>query len=643
MQPTNGVPVTGTDVCAGHPCDGCWRCRKGVCCRRDDPSWRRPQMGDWDGFIYGELGVLVAEEDGNRLVCHACGQAYRNLGSHAVQGHQLLAFEYKAIFGLRATTSLLAPVLAERHRQQHLATLSQFWERASEVARSLTPEQRSAYARGRTWALEARRDPANRQQWQELIQRAQAGARAARAAGRRWWRDPRAFAALGRARHAELRQDPAWVARWREKYEAGRARSRDPRQALGHTPKPCIVCGVPVTQATGRSTCSDRCEFEARSRKGRRQKLGPEARLRISVSRKRRLAEDPARQQTGALLRALPSERLDALPERERLAVRAYYALDGESETPPTLKELADRIGLHATPSAQRVVRRALAALLDPASADPTGADLVTCGVCGRQIYRPTRASEHACSDACLAELRRRSRKRQQIREQATLEPLRRALEALPPAALDGLAERDRIILRMRYGLGAEQVHSQDEIADQLGLKQPLVSSVVRRVTARLLGWEAVDPDGRHRVTCTICGATTHVHRRKPSGEQTCGPECAKELLRRKIRANRHARRLMELMPVRDRLSALPVDAFEVLRERDQAIVRRYYGMEEDGIFYTQDELAHEFGLTQTTIGTIVRNAATRLLPSMRLLGDPAARTPGQDDRPVFPAQDRAR
>jgi len=28
--------------------------------------------------------------------------------------------------------------------------------------------------------------------------------------------------------------------------------------------------------------------------------------------------------------------------------------------------------------------------------------------------------------------------------------------------------------------------------------KQPLVSSVVRRVTARLLGWEAVDPDCRH-------------------------------------------------------------------------------------------------------------------------------------------------
>jgi DNA-binding MarR family transcriptional regulator len=42
--------------------------------------------------------------------------------------------------------------------------------------------------------------------------------------------------------------------------------------------------------------------------------------------------------------------------------------------------------------------------------------------------------------------------------------------------------------MRMRYGLGGESVHSQHEIADKLGLKQPLVSSVVRRLTARLLG-----------------------------------------------------------------------------------------------------------------------------------------------------------
>ena len=169
------------------------------------------------------------------------------------------------------------------------------------------------------------------------------------------------------------------------------------------------------------------------------------------------------------------------------------------------------------------------------------------------------------------------------------------------------------------------------------------MSSVVRRVTARLLGWEAVDPDGRHRVTCTICGSTTHVQRPKPSGEQTCGPACAKELLRRKIRANRHTRRLAELTPVRDRLRTLPADAFEFLRERDRALVRGYYGLGEDGIFHTQDELAQEFGLNQTTIGTIVRDAAARLLPHGHVLDEPAARTPGQDDRTMDSSLGRAR
>ena len=607
--------ASAAGACVGHPCDGCWRCRKGVCCRRDDPGWRRPQLGDWDGHVYGELGVLAVDEDGQRLMCHACGQTYRNLGAHVVQAHQLLAFEYKAIFGLRTSTSLLAPVLVERHRQRHLATLSRYWAQASEVARSLTSEQRSAYALGRTWALEARRDPVNRQRWHELIQRASAGARAARESGRTWWLDPRAYAALGRARVAELRADPEWVARWREKYEAGRAHSRDPRQTLGHEPKPCIVCGAPVMQVTGRSTCSDECEFEARSRRGRRVMRSAEVRLRLAQGRKRHRAEDTTWKHTRALLRVLTIERLDALPERERLAVRAYYALDGQSETPPTLKELADRIGVRAAVSAQQILRRGVAALLAPASAAPSGPDFVVCDVCGRQVYRPTRASRHACSDACLAELRRRSRQRQQAGELTALDPLRHALESLPPAALDQLSQRDRTIVGMRYGLGGEAVHSQHEIADELGLKQPLVSSVVRRVTARLLGWEAVDPDGKHRVTCAICGETTQLERPKPGHEQTCGPECAKELLRRKVRASRRTRRFAELAPVRDRLRALPADAFGALGKRDAAIVRRYYGLEEDGTFHTQDELAEEFELNQTTIGTIVRKAAGDLLP----------------------------
>ena len=108
-------------------------------------------------------------------------------------------------------------------------------------------------------------------------------------------------------------------------------------------------------------------------------------------------------------------------------------------------------------------------------------------------------------------------------------------------------------------------------------------------------------------------------------GEQTCGPGCAKELLRRKVRANRQTRRLAELTPVRDRLRALPAEAFLVFAERDRAIVRRYYGLAEDGIFHTQDELALQFGVHQTTVGTIVRNAAACLLPRNHVADDPGA------------------
>jgi hypothetical protein len=181
-----------------------------------------------------------------------------------------------------------------------------------------------------------------------------------------------------------------------EKYRAGRARSRDPRQTLGHTPRPCIVCGVPVAQATGRRTCSDGCEFEARSRRSRRQTLPPEVRAKIAASRRQRRGQDPAWQQTAALLRELPADRMAALPERERLAVCLFYGLAGEPAAPPTLKELASRIGLRRGDAAQRMVRRAVAALLGPAAADPTGAELAACGVCGRQIYRPAQGAQHA-------------------------------------------------------------------------------------------------------------------------------------------------------------------------------------------------------------------------------------------------------
>jgi DNA-binding CsgD family transcriptional regulator len=340
------------------------------------------------------------------------------------------------------------------------------------------------------------------------------------------------------------------------------------------------------------------------------------ATTRHGVGRSR--AEEPSWQDTAARLRKIPIERLETLREREQLAVRLYYALDGGPAIPPTLKELASRIGVHAARSAQQIVGRAVAALLDPAAADPTGADVFACTVCGKQAYRPIKGSAHACSDACLLELRRRSRKRQVVRELSSLEPFCCALEALPAAALEPLPERDRAILRMRYGLGGEAVHTQDEIADELGIKQWLVSSVVRRVTARLLGWQAIDPAGRHRVRCAVCGAPAYVQRPTRGGTPACGPACAKELRSRRARARRRARQAALLAPVRDLLRTLSADAFGQLGERDRAIVRRYYGLE-DGIFHTQYELAEEHGVNETTVGAIVRGAAAVACPNAPL------------------------
>jgi hypothetical protein len=40
-----------------------------------------PGLGEWDGPIYGELGVLNVDEDG-RPGCHACGRRFRFLGRH---------------------------------------------------------------------------------------------------------------------------------------------------------------------------------------------------------------------------------------------------------------------------------------------------------------------------------------------------------------------------------------------------------------------------------------------------------------------------------------------------------------------------------------------------------------------------------
>lgn len=151
------IPTEGP--CAGHPCDNCRICRSGRCCRRDNPDYKLPGLGEWDGPIYGELGVLA--DDGQKVECHCCGEWFVGLGHHIVQ-HDLTKEEYKAIFGLSRNRGLAAPAtiraLSEKKKNEPNNR-----ERMSAMAKAflatLTPEQRNAIAmvpRRLQWRLSVR-------------------------------------------------------------------------------------------------------------------------------------------------------------------------------------------------------------------------------------------------------------------------------------------------------------------------------------------------------------------------------------------------------------------------------------------------------------------------------------------------------
>lgn len=46
-----------------------------------------------------EKGV-IAKDDRGYIVCHICGKAYKRLGSHIKESHNMTILEYKAEFGL---------------------------------------------------------------------------------------------------------------------------------------------------------------------------------------------------------------------------------------------------------------------------------------------------------------------------------------------------------------------------------------------------------------------------------------------------------------------------------------------------------------------------------------------------------------
>src|SRR5688500_2014836 len=113
-----------------------------------------PRLGDWDGPIHGRLGVLAT--DGDKVECHVCGGYFSLLASHVSQTHGLAPDAYRALFGLLAGTALAGPTLRASRRARAELTLAPYRERAGELGRSHTPEERAARMRGRQLAQEGR-------------------------------------------------------------------------------------------------------------------------------------------------------------------------------------------------------------------------------------------------------------------------------------------------------------------------------------------------------------------------------------------------------------------------------------------------------------------------------------------------------
>lgn len=149
----NRLSMATTGACEGHLCDNCKMCRSGTCCGRDHPDYRLPELGDWDGPVYGELGVLAG--DGGQVECHCCGEWFESLVSH-IRRHNLLTREYKAIFGLSMSTPLISTELSGELREKMSDILDRVRPSGSSIENMVTPEQRHMNSK-KPFSIQARK------------------------------------------------------------------------------------------------------------------------------------------------------------------------------------------------------------------------------------------------------------------------------------------------------------------------------------------------------------------------------------------------------------------------------------------------------------------------------------------------------
>ena len=75
--------------------------------RLDDGTW-----------VYAPVGEVLVVAGGDRIVCHACGDALEAITRHHVHRHNLDLADYRLRFGLNRKASLIAPSLAETRQAE---------------------------------------------------------------------------------------------------------------------------------------------------------------------------------------------------------------------------------------------------------------------------------------------------------------------------------------------------------------------------------------------------------------------------------------------------------------------------------------------------------------------------------------------
>jgi len=547
-----GDRLAKADPCGGHDCDRCARCRQGRCCRRDQPGYRLPELGEWKP-IYGELGVLAVDVDDQRVQCHACGKLFQTLNSHIQRVHELTGEEYRAAFGLNRGTPLAAPVYRGRMRAHGRRVLAPYWPLVAAVARSQTPEQRGVRRR-----LQTLRDPRFKAAQQRAGQRSAALNHERFLAGT--WQPPRprnasAAGRAGQRRRQELGQDPAyrgWLSRRLSEGQGGRvpvacaacgtvfevrralarpgarrycsrgclcvAQQESGRETLlRRVSRVCAVCGTTFTGTVRRLYCSRACKKLADHRGASR--VCPVCGQAFAVARRQRYcsracaararsANRPGARGVGYAaiadrLCALPPAAFASLTEAERQAVGLYYGLDGGERVTQTALE--QRLGLRRQPVRSLLVS-AVAQLLGP---EAVGSTVRVCTACGGTFTPADRWSkQRTCGLACQLERRRQTGRatspaiRADIRGQLSAgarrrgRPDRERLRALGPAAFAALPDDVRRLVRLYYGLDTDDLPSVQELTARLGLTEWQIRRRLVRATARLLGEPVMEAGG---------------------------------------------------------------------------------------------------------------------------------------------------